>query len=193
MTSWWTVSAGSLGVAGRLRIGTRLLLLLLLLRPALAVEADEVDRVDQHRRKAALARDVGHGAARKGEDHRRDVDEQHRLEPILRDHGAEGHQGAIIQLDHEGGALLVLGRRPDLQEYLEEPVLLFLLQRPRIDMHLDLELWRLPDVRQDARRMWTLEGEILDVLAMNDNRRFLLVTLRLRTAWLSTALGLSPL
>src|SRR5581483_1407034 len=80
---------------------------------ALHEEGGEVDRIEQERRKAALAREVGDEAAQEREQQRRAVDQQKRLQRLL-GHGGDFEQPGIGQLqvvDHAG-----LARRLRLEE-----------------------------------------------------------------------------
>ena len=135
------------------------LLASLRLREVLRVEPAEIDRVEHQRREAPIADHVGKHAAQEREQQRRAIDEQHRLEQVLRNPG-EAEQPAIDQLDIVDDALVALGVHLEL----ERDLVSVLAARPGIHVDADLELRVLPGPLQRLRRARALEGEVLDVL-----------------------------
>ena len=83
------------------------------------VERGEIERVEQQRREAALARDVGDDAAQEREQDRRAVDEQERLERLLGD-VLDLEQAGVDDLELVDRAVLVCRLRVEVDGALVE-------------------------------------------------------------------------
>ena len=83
----------------------------------LGVEPAEIDRVEHQRREAAVAVTSASTRRMNGKQKRRAIDEQHRLEQVLR-HVAQAEQPAIDQLDIVDDALVALGVDLEMQRDL---------------------------------------------------------------------------
>src|SRR5262245_57200271 len=83
-------------------------------REFVGVELGEIDRIEQERREAPVADGVGENAAREGKQDRRAIDEQDRLEQILRN-ATQTEQATIEQLDIVDDAKVAAGVGFELQ------------------------------------------------------------------------------
>src|SRR5262245_36264102 len=142
--------------AGRLR---PLLRLGLQLGQALAIEADEIHRIDAQRREAAVHDGVGNDLAREREQQARALDHHDRMLVLLRN-VLQPEYARIDELeleqDRSGGVRLAL----DLEFHLD----VGLAHGLGADVDLDVDRRLLLARLQRARGIRILEREILDVL-----------------------------
>src|SRR5436305_10964649 len=135
------------------RAGLRRRRVLLLLE----VERFEVERRENHRRKAAARNHVGNGFAQVGIDERRAGDAEERPE-LLRLRDAQLEDAGLPGFGEEERALADGGRHRGGHRYFV--VALAEIVRAGIDLHLELGLHLL---EEDLRRMRDLEREVLHI------------------------------
>src|SRR5262245_9606214 len=129
---------------------------------ALAIEPDEIHRVDAQRRKARVHDGIGDDFAREREQEARALDHHDRMLVLLRNVLQPEHPG-IDQLEleqHRAGAVgLALDLELDLDIGLGQ----------RLGRHVDLNVdgGLLLVGLQRARRVWILERQVLDVLCQD--------------------------
>jgi DNA polymerase-3 subunit epsilon len=143
----------------------------------LAIETDEIHRIEQQRREAAIAHGGGDDFAREREQQARTFDQHDRVQVFRRDVLDAEHACEFqVEAEHQAGVQLRLAVK--LERYLDVAI----RQRLGIDIDLngDLRLLR-SDRRQRLRRVRVLEREILDVLRHHLDLR-LLVRHRCRAA-----------
>src|SRR5262245_58561082 len=159
--------------AGRLR---PLLRLGLQLGDALAIEADEIHRIDTQGREAAVHDGVRDDLAREREQQARALDHHDRMQVLLRDvlHAEDaGVEHLELEQDHAGAFRLALDLELDLD------VVLGHWFGADVDLNVDGRL--LLAGLQRARRIGILERQILDVLGQDIELR--------RRSLLATSLG----
>jgi len=135
-------------------------------RNVAAIERRKVHRIDHQRREAAVARRVGHDLAREREQHARSLDQQERMQVLLR-HVLQPEDARVVEFHVKQPVVVGTRGRLELQRDLE----LGLRERPghHVDVDVDLRsvgllLQRLPNqlASSDANaQMW----EHLEALA----------------------------
>ena len=127
-------------------------------REFVGVELGEIDRIEQERREAPVADGVGENAAGERKQDRRAIDEQDRLQQILRN-ATQTEQAAIRQLDIVDDAEVAAGVGLQLQGGLVGVV----PARARIHIDVDPELGILAWALQLFRGARTFERQIFDI------------------------------
>ena len=104
---------------------------------ALAVERDEIDRVEQQRRETAIAAGIGDDLAGEGEEQARALDQHDRVDRLLGDVD-QAEDAGIDQLDGEKRGFAVDGARLEAQLDLDVAV----AHRPRLNAHRNADIGR---------------------------------------------------
>ena len=139
----------------------------------LAIEADEINRVEQQRREAAVAHDVGDNLARERKQQPGAFDHHHRMQTFLRNVLDAEHAGKC-QIETEQQSLGTLRAAFEFQHDLD----IGIRHRRRVDVDLDADLRLLLARVERARRVRIFEREILDVLRQHvELRRHLRLSL----------------
>ena len=125
----------------------------------LAIQADEIDRVEHQRREAAVAHRRGDDFAREREQQPRAFDHDQRMQVFLRDVDDPEHAG-IGELETEHHLAGVFGLAFDRQHHLE--LVLGEVVGADIDLNVDRRLLLLR--RERGRRVRILERQIFGVL-----------------------------
>src|SRR5450759_3634894 len=118
----------------------------------LAIERDEIHRVEQQRREAAIAHGGGDDLAREREQQARTFDQHERVYAFLR-HVLDAEYAGIFQFESENQFVVGFRLAVKLECHLDVVV----RQRLGVDVDLNADLRRLRSDRQRLRRVRVLE------------------------------------
>src|SRR5215471_10738193 len=151
-----------LSLRGRLRNTAGCLILegALMLAPE---QLGEIDGIDEERREAAVAGRVRDHRAREREQKPRRLHEHQERHQVGR-RVLHRHHGGVGQLHHEDRLFLVARMGAQVEHDLEH----LGAQAARLHVGGEIDLWRLALGHQGLRRARTLEGQVLEILRIDD-------------------------
>ena len=126
------------------------------------VKATEIDRIEQERREAALTCQIRNQPTQEGEQEERAVDEEERLQSLLRN-VPNLEQAGIDELELIEDALLVARAGPELDGALKD----VLGHALGVDVHLELQIRIVARRLQQLLDVGVFERQVLDVLPQN--------------------------